>query len=225
MVSVSCLNQEVTVLQRYDLKSMFITFTVPLIGAGISRQMQGQTLKALLLSRDCRQVGRCADAQEMCPLWPAILHDLPLKSACHHATGWLVTMLQSMKIPLLIDDICWLASCSSWRSPYRSDQRLFRLSRWPVVFGRCTLAKLQNNKCLDHIGRSCDIVLEVLPLLSSSTLDQMSAEFWIRFSCFSSIILYEYIFLPKLSFLIYPVQCLPHMYLCALMWCIIFNDP
>lgn len=152
-----------------------------MIRAGISGQMQGQTLKALLLSRDRRQVGRCTDAQEMCPLWPAILHDLPLKKKCHHATGWLVTRLQSMKIPLLIDDICWLSSCSSRRSPYRSDQRLFRLSRWPVVFGRCTLAKLQNIKCLDHIGRSCDIVLEeVFPLLSSSTSDQMSTEFWIR---------------------------------------------
>lgn len=184
-VSVSCFNQE---MLNYECSTkiwfqfdMFISFTVPLIRAGISSQIQGQTLKALLLSRDCRQVGRCADAQEMCPLWPAILHDLPLKNKCHHATGWLVTRLQSMKIPLLIDDICWLASCSSPRSPYRSDQRLFRLSRWPVVFGRCTLAKLQNIKCLDHIGRSCDIVLEeVLPLLSSNTSDQMSTEFWIR---------------------------------------------
>lgn len=160
---------------------MFISLPGPLIRAGISIQTQGQTLKVFLLSRDCRQVGRCADAQEMCPLWPAILHDLPLKNECHRATGWLVTRLQTMKIPLLIDDICWLASCSSWRSPYRSDQRLFRLSRWPVVFGRCTLAKLQNIKCLDGIGRSCDIVSEEgLPLLCSSTSAQMSAEFWIR---------------------------------------------
>lgn len=165
----------------------FISFTVLLTKAGTFSQMQGQTIKELVLSPDCRQVGRCADAQEMCPLWPASLHDLPLKNVCHHATGWRVSRLQSMKIPLLIDDICWLASCSSWRNPYRSDQRLFRLSRWPVVFGRCSLAKLQNIKCLDHIGRSCDIVLEEVLPAALQIRWALNSELVLVFSCTNTL--------------------------------------